>query len=105
MPESSTAVFFNFFNACVSGCAAVTCTHPLDVMKVRLQLAGEGGGGKASPISVAKNLLAEGGPKQFYSGLSAALLRQVFYGSSRLGLFNTSLDYCQHHNDGKPLPF
>jgi len=105
MPDSSAAVFFKFFNGCASGCAAVSCTHPLDVMKVRMQLTGEGGGQKASVGAVVKNLLAEGGPKQLYSGLSAALLRQVFYGSSRLGLFNTSLDYFQHHNNGKPLPF
>lgn len=108
MPDSSTAVFLKFFNGGLSGCAAVCCTHPLDVMKVRMQLAGEGaaaGGQKASIVNVFKGLLAEGGPKQLYAGLSAALLRQVFYGSCRLGLFNSGLDHAQHLNGGKSLPF
>lgn len=83
------------------------CTHPFDVVKVRLQLAGElgGAGGQASVASTVRGLIQEGGPKQLYAGLSAALLRQVFYGSSRLGLFSVSTDYFQERNNGKSLPF
>jgi len=102
------AVFFKFFNGCVSGCAAVSCTHPLDVMKVRMQLSGEGGAAQVQGKSVfatAQKLIAEGGARQLYAGLSAALLRQVFYGSSRLGLFSASSEYAQSRNNGKALPF
>merc|ERR1719161_3479299 len=74
-------------------------------MKVRMQLAGEGGGQKGRVGEVVKNLLAEGGVKQLHAGLSAALLRQVFYGSSRLGLFSLSTDFFQERNNGKSLPF
>merc|ERR1719502_730687 len=64
-----------------------------------------GAGGQASVASTVKSLVQEGGPKQLYSGLSAALLRQVFYGSSRLGLFSMSTDFFQDRNGGKSLPF
>jgi solute carrier family 25 oxoglutarate transporter 11 len=39
----------------------------------------------------------------FYQGLSAALLRQVVYGSSRLGLFRVFSDTQREQNGGKPL--
>jgi solute carrier family 25 oxoglutarate transporter 11 len=104
--QQSAKVFFKFANACVAGCAAVSCTHPFDVVKVRLQIAGEGGaGGKTGVLSAVRGLIQEGGPKQLYAGLSAALLRQVFYGSSRLGLFSVSTDFFQERNNGKSLPF
>lgn len=106
--DSGMQVFFKFFNGCVSGCAAVSCTHPLDVMKVRMQLSGQGGAAQVhgkSVLATAKNLVAEGGLSGVYAGLSAALLRQVFYGSSRLGLFSASTEHFQRLNDGKALPF
>merc|ERR1712232_411108 len=106
--DSGMGVFFKFFNGCVSGCAAVSCTHPLDVMKVRMQLSGEGGAAQVhgrSVFSTAQTLVSEGGARQLYAGLSAALLRQVFYGSSRLGIFSASTEYAQNLNNGKALPF
>jgi len=98
-------VALKFSNACISGCAAVSCTHPLDVIKVRMQLSGQGGAAQTTGNSFAKtarSLIAEG---SIFAGLSAALLRQVFYGSSRLALFSMSTEYFQHKNEGKSLPF
>jgi solute carrier family 25 oxoglutarate transporter 11 len=64
------------------------------MVKVRLQLAGEGarGGPKASALSVAREVIAQGGILNLYSGLSAGYLRQIVYGTARLGFFGTFID-------------
>lgn len=74
-----------------SGMIATTCIQPIDMVKVRLQLVGEGarGGPAPTPFSVARDIISKGRVLDLYSGLSAGLLRQVVYGTSRLGLFFT----------------
>ncbi|KAK5730051.1 putative mitochondrial 2-oxoglutarate/malate carrier protein [Elasticomyces elasticus] len=76
-----------------SGIIATTCIHPIDMVKVRLQLLGAGArSGKApSPLDVARNIVAEGGFKGLYAGISAAWLRQATYATMRLGLFDRFL--------------
>jgi len=50
----------------------------MDMIKVRIQLAGEGAKGKAaSPFAVAGQLIKNEGFFALYKGLSAGLLRQV----------------------------
>ena len=72
-----------------SGMTAIAIVQPLDMIKVRLQLYGEGshGGSKPSAIGVARKMIAEEGFISLYEGLSAGLLRQAVYGTTRLGLF------------------
>ncbi|KAK3703929.1 putative mitochondrial 2-oxoglutarate/malate carrier protein [Vermiconidia calcicola] len=74
-----------------SGMVATTCIQPVDVVKVRLQLAGEGSKSTlaASPISVARNIVAQGRVTDLWAGLSAGYLRQLSYGMLRLGFFDT----------------
>jgi solute carrier family 25 oxoglutarate transporter 11 len=55
------------------------------MVKVRIQLGGVG----TNPVAVAGKIVAEEGPAGLYKGLSAGILRQVFYGTSRLGIFRT----------------
>ncbi|GAB7356578.1 hypothetical protein MBLNU459_g7311t1 [Dothideomycetes sp. NU459] len=77
-----------------SGMVATTCIQPIDMVKVRLQLVGEGAkdGFRASPLSTAREIIAQGGILSLYSGLSAGYLRQVVYGTARLGLFGTFIN-------------
>jgi solute carrier family 25 (mitochondrial oxoglutarate transporter), member 11 len=87
----------------ISGCTATSVIQPIDTVKVRIQivsknlaesLKAEGKGGKVnvSFMSVAKEILKNDGIKGFYKGLDSALMRQVFYGTTRLGLFKTLSD-------------
>ncbi|OQV09044.1 hypothetical protein CLAIMM_13226 [Cladophialophora immunda] len=78
----------------LSGSIATICLQPVDMVKVRLQLIGAGSrsGPSVSPFTVARDIVAHGRLLELYSGLSAALLRQVVYGTSRLGLFFTFED-------------
>ena len=77
-----------------SGILATCCIQPIDMIKVRLQLHGEGtrGGVRPTPFSVAREIVARGKFLDLYNGISAGLLRQVVYGTSRLGFFFTFED-------------
>ena len=61
-----------------SGMIATSVIQPMDMIKVQIQLSGEGQKGKGvSGVSVAQKILKEKGVGFFYKGLSAGLLRQV----------------------------
>ena len=74
----------------LAGCACIcacSITHPIEVVKVRMQAFGEGTGGKAKFGATGKLVLKEGGGKAFYRGLTAAWCRESTYSSLRLGLY------------------
>ncbi|EXL69996.1 hypothetical protein FOPG_14125 [Fusarium oxysporum f. sp. conglutinans race 2 54008] len=75
-----------------SGLVATTCIHPIDVIKVRLQLAGQGGSSPSGLFSVARGVVSQGRLLDLYQGISAGYLRQLVYGTARLGLFYTFED-------------
>ncbi|KAG6532974.1 mitochondrial uncoupling protein 5-like [Zingiber officinale] len=97
----------------VAGCS----THPLDLIKVRMQLQGESasaalrpaipvyGGPSAAalpqqipsfppllrrpgPVAVCGQILRAEGPVGFFSGVSATVLRQSLYSTTRMGLYD-----------------
>ncbi|KAI1912481.1 putative mitochondrial 2-oxoglutarate/malate carrier protein [Ophidiomyces ophidiicola] len=80
-----------FLNGGLAGMTATTCIQPIDMVKVRLQLAGEGArvGPKPSAIGITKEIIAAGRVLDLYTGLSAGLLRQAVYTTARLGFFDT----------------
>jgi solute carrier family 25 oxoglutarate transporter 11 len=76
-----------------------TCViQPVDMLKVRIQIQAEENGklkaaGKpivksTSPFAVFPDMLRTGGVAGLYKGLDAALTRQVFYTTTRLGIYN-----------------
>jgi solute carrier family 25 oxoglutarate transporter 11 len=79
-----------FVNGGIAGMTA-TIIQPVDMIKVRLQLAGEGvkTGPKPTPVTVFKDILAQGKVMDLYTGLSAGLLRQAVYTTARIGFFDT----------------
>jgi len=80
-----------FVNGGLSGMTATVVVQPIDMIKVRLQLAGEGSktGPRPTPLSVTREILAQGKFLDLYTGLSAGLLRQAVYTTARLGFFDT----------------
>jgi len=91
----------------LSGMIATCVIQPIDMVKVRIQLQGEGGKGAAveskNPFKVFKSVVQNEGFGKLYAGLSAALLRQATYTTARLGLFRTISNSMQ--KDKEPLPF
>eukprot|EP00823_Brevimastigomonas_motovehiculus_P009338 TRINITY_DN9002_c0_g1_i1.p1 TRINITY_DN9002_c0_g1~~TRINITY_DN9002_c0_g1_i1.p1 ORF type:complete len:305 (+),score=45.67 TRINITY_DN9002_c0_g1_i1:56-970(+) len=87
----------------LASCTAVACVQPIDLVKVRLQLSGELGQGKLvkSPFKMASMIYSAQGIKGFYTGLSAALMRQLVYGTLRMGSFRMINDKLQ--TPGQPV--
>ena len=105
-PEKATRDFLHipavraalpFINGGLAGMTATTVIQPVDMIKVRLQLAGEGArtGPKPTPLSVAREVIASGKALDLYTGLSAGLLRQAVYTTARLGFFDTFMGSMQ----------
>src|SRR6478735_2090714 len=94
MIRNDDNVKLGFVGNCVCGGLGAICasilTHPLDLFKVRLQLYGELNKniGRANILTVLNNIYSnEGGIKAFYNGLSATILRQALYSTSRFGIY------------------
>eukprot|EP00052_Salpingoeca_macrocollata_P004956 m.44584 g.44584 ORF g.44584 m.44584 type:complete len:346 (+) comp14569_c0_seq1:28-1065(+) len=90
----------------LGGCAsmmAVCCTHPLDLLKVRLQttvtVAGTASDGA---VGTAVKIVKVEGITGLYRGLSAALLRQAMYSTTRFAAYDVIKDLVDPC-DGKPL--
>jgi len=66
--------------------------HPMDVLKVRQQLMGEGGQKSAGVSAVARQVVQAEGVAGLYAGLSAAAARQLSYGNLRLGIYSSLKD-------------
>eukprot|EP00823_Brevimastigomonas_motovehiculus_P000022 TRINITY_DN1005_c0_g1_i2.p1 TRINITY_DN1005_c0_g1~~TRINITY_DN1005_c0_g1_i2.p1 ORF type:complete len:318 (-),score=50.47 TRINITY_DN1005_c0_g1_i2:417-1370(-) len=83
-----------FTYGAIAGCIASAMIHPLDMIKVRLQLSGELGASKPirNPFKMGRLIWVNEGPMALYKGLTAGLLRQVTYGMTRLGVFQTVVD-------------
>lgn len=92
----------NFIIGAFSGSFATSIIQPIDFLKVQIQLNSQkGGAASLSPFKVAKQVYSEYKSFTiFYKGLDAAILRQIVYTGTRLGLFYTLTDSYQnayHH--------
>lgn len=83
-PWQETAMPFVFGS--IASCTATAIIQPMDTLKVRLQIASEAGG-STSVFSTASKMVAQEGVGAFYHGLGSALLRQVTYGTIRVGAY------------------
>lgn len=74
----------------LSGIGSTTIVYPLDVIKVRMQLTGEAGSVvNTNLLRMGSHILRGEGLKGFYTGLSAAFVRQITYTTARLGIYQT----------------
>lgn len=72
---------------------ATVFVQPLDLIKTRMQL---GGGGRSS-FSVGAEILRKEGVSGIYTGLSAGLLRQATYTTTRLGIYTWLFDLIKRY--------
>lgn len=85
---------------------ATLFVQPLDLIKNRMQLSGAGGKPKEYPTSyhAFRGILAKEGFFALYNGLSAGLLRQATYTTTRLGIYTWLFEKARSE-DGKPPNF
>ncbi|CAK9300715.1 unnamed protein product, partial [Gordionus sp. m RMFG-2023] len=88
-----------------AGMSATLFVHPLDLVKNRMQLSGEGGQKRlySSTFNTFQQIARQEGILKLYSGLSAGLLRQATYTTVRLGVY--TLLFEKFSKDGKPPNF
>ena len=60
-----------------------------------------GKGANVSPIGVLKDIYSTTGFRGFYRGLDSALARQVFYTTTRMGVYKQAFEACKKTNGGK----
>ncbi|GFE53141.1 oxoglutarate malate translocator [Babesia ovis] len=88
-----------------SGCLATVCIQPIDMVKVRIQLAAAAGQVQPAPIALFKHMLRNEGLRAMYRGLDAACARQILYTTTRLGLFRTISDILKERQGSQKIPF
>ncbi|XP_014274599.1 mitochondrial 2-oxoglutarate/malate carrier protein [Halyomorpha halys] len=98
----------NYMKFVIGGCAGMSGTmfvQPLDLVKNRMQLSGIGTAKKeyTSSFNAIAKIFRNEGLFAFYNGLSAGLLRQATYSSTRLGVYTWL--FTKFSNDGTPPSF
>ncbi|XP_034486554.1 mitochondrial dicarboxylate carrier-like [Drosophila innubila] len=74
-----------------------TCTtHPLDLLKVALQTHQ----GKLPLLQLVVKIVNEQGVLAFYRGISASVLRQIMYSTTRFGAYEIGKDYVNTNTFG-----
>lgn len=93
-PSAST-IFYHFGTSGAAVATATAVTHPLDVVKVRLQMQLVGQRGPLIGMGQTfTQMLRNEGIRSLYLGLAPALTRSVLYGGLRLGLYEPSKYVC-----------
>lgn len=89
----------------LAGMGATVFVQPLDLVKNRMQLSGAGGGKKqySSSFNALTTILKQEGVVGIYTGLSAGLLRQATYTTTRLGIYTSLFE--KFSKDGVPPNF
>ena len=80
-----------------------TCVvQPLDLIKTRLQLSGEGGSQKVhrNTMAAITNIVKQEGVRNLYKGLTAGLFRQATYTTTRMGVYDSAFNWFKS-GDGK----
>lgn len=92
--KSTWSVLEPFVIGGASGITATCFIQPVDMVKVRIQIKSEelartGQKGSVSPFAVFKEIQQAHGIKGLYKGLDSAIARQIFYTTTRLGIYKT----------------
>ena len=89
MPSNESRVSRWYFGG-LGSAGAACCTHPLDLLKVTLQTQQEG---KLSMLQLTGKIVREQGVLTLYNGISASLLRQLTYSTTRFGIYEIGKQY------------
>ncbi|XP_067947918.1 mitochondrial 2-oxoglutarate/malate carrier protein-like [Watersipora subatra] len=104
--QQSTPKYIKFTFGGLAGMGATVFVQPLDLVKNRMQLSGEGGQARQykNTFHALSTILRNEGLGGIYTGLSAGLLRQATYTTTRLGVYSMLFERFSS-NDGKPPNF
>ena len=111
MSTQKEVILSKWYFGGLASAGAACCTHPLDLIKVHLQtaqtsMATAGTVGvqvKPSLVSTTTRIVRQEGLFALYNGLTASLLRQLTYSTTRFGMYEVAKQ--QISPDGQPIPF
>lgn len=82
----------NFATAGAGGLMGWVVVHPFNTLGIRMNLSAAANGKPVSFYRFSQNIVAHEGVSALYQGIGAGLLRQLFYATSRFGLFEVFRD-------------
>ncbi|KAF2424417.1 mitochondrial carrier [Tothia fuscella] len=85
-------IHYPFWFGGSASCFAACVTHPLDLVKVRLQTQSHEGP-KKNMMQMFSHVARDDGIGGLYRGLSASLLRQLTYSTTRFGVYEKQKEY------------
>ncbi|KZF20030.1 mitochondrial carrier [Xylona heveae TC161] len=88
--QKSKHIRYPFWFGGSASCCAAAVTHPLDLVKVRLQTAPKDAPKRMLGMFI--HVIKENGVPGLYKGLSASLLRQITYSTTRFGVYEKLKD-------------
>jgi len=93
MPSGDPPLWKGFVTGSLGSMTGGAASHPLDLIKVRMQIQGEAaagaaGGTKLGPVGMGSHILKTQGAPGLFKGLSASLLRQGVYSGTRFGAYD-----------------
>jgi solute carrier family 25 oxoglutarate transporter 11 len=89
-----------FATSGMGGIIAWAIIHPVNTLAIRMNLASSSGGQAGQGfLKFAREVVRKDGFATLYKGLGAGLLRQVFYATSRLGLFEVFRDQLARYRE------
>ena len=94
----------------LASAGAACCTHPLDLLKVHLQTAtskskieGTSGPSKSGLVANTLLIIRSDGVLALYNGLTASLLRQLTYSTTRFGIYEVAKQRLSKQGEQIPL--
>jgi len=84
----------------LASAGAACCTHPLDLIKVQLQTKKDGNIGAVKQAGI---IIRSEGVLALYNGLSASLVRQLTYSTTRFAIYEVAKQSVSPN--GEPIPF
>lgn len=82
--ETLEKMDFPFWFGGLASCMATLITHPLDLIKVRMQISKR----LTGLTGTITNIIRYKGFKTMYNGLTASILRQATYSTTRFGIYH-----------------
>lgn len=87
------AMWKGFAKGAIGAMVGASASHPMDLIKVRMQLQGEGATKPQAPrvgmFGMGLRILGDSGPSGLFKGLSASLFRQFFYSGVRFAVYDS----------------
>lgn len=90
--EAPIPSYVNFATAGMGGLIGWAVIHPFNTIGIRMNLASATGGQKLAFVPYFVSTVKSQGVASLYNGLSAGLLRQLFYSTARFGFFEVFRD-------------